>query len=214
MLTYPKNFEGSITIIGEKGTVKIGGVAVNKIEKWEFEDYDDDDRIALYANYQPPNVYGFGHNPYYRNVIDVLLGKDVPSTMEETAENPWKLFRQFTVLPKPKACFFYLYKVRIFSPLGQCNHLINNFRPWAAEFQFGKGNTENVFGKLSDIISMFIIPLSFLRKLKSLIFLTYLTEFLVLNILSVPNWNLPPFFLSTMFFCFIFFCLHNHLIIQ
>jgi len=80
MLTYPKNFEGSITIIGEKGTVKIVGVSVNKIEKWEFEDYDDDDRIAQDANYQPPNVYGFGHNPYYRNVIDVLLGKDVPST--------------------------------------------------------------------------------------------------------------------------------------
>ena len=80
MLTFPKNFEGSITIIGEKGTVKIGGVAANKIEKWEFEDYDDDDRIAQDANYQPPNVYGFGHNPYYRNVIDVLLGKDVPST--------------------------------------------------------------------------------------------------------------------------------------
>lgn len=80
MLTYPKNFEGSITIIGEKGTVKVGGVAVNKIEKWEFEDYDDDDRIALDANYQPPNVYGFGHNPYYRNVVDVLLGKAQPST--------------------------------------------------------------------------------------------------------------------------------------
>jgi UDP-N-acetyl-2-amino-2-deoxyglucuronate dehydrogenase len=80
MLTYPKNFEGSITIIGEKGIVKVGGVAVNKIEKWEFEDYDDDDRIALDTNYVPPNVYGFGHNPYYRNVIDVLLGKAVPST--------------------------------------------------------------------------------------------------------------------------------------
>ncbi|MDD2331800.1 MAG: Gfo/Idh/MocA family oxidoreductase [Candidatus Cloacimonetes bacterium] len=80
MLTYPKNFEGSITIIGEKGTVKVGGVAVNKIEKWEFEDYDDDDRIAQDANYQPPNVYGFGHNPYYRNVTDVLLGIGIPST--------------------------------------------------------------------------------------------------------------------------------------
>jgi UDP-N-acetyl-2-amino-2-deoxyglucuronate dehydrogenase len=80
MLTYPKNFEGSITIIGEKGIVKVGGVAVNKIEKWEFEDYDDDDRIALDTNYVPPNVYGFGHNPYYRNVVDVLLGKAVPST--------------------------------------------------------------------------------------------------------------------------------------
>jgi len=80
MLTYPKNFEGSITIIGEKGTVKVGGVAVNKIEKWDFEEYDDDDRIATDANYQPPNVYGFGHNPYYRNVVDVLLGKAKPST--------------------------------------------------------------------------------------------------------------------------------------
>ncbi|MBW6514533.1 MAG: Gfo/Idh/MocA family oxidoreductase [Candidatus Syntrophosphaera sp.] len=80
MLTYPKNFEGSITIIGEKGTVKIGGVAVNKIEKWEFEDYDDDDKLALDSNYQPPNVYGFGHNPYYRNVIDVLLNRGDPST--------------------------------------------------------------------------------------------------------------------------------------
>ncbi len=80
MLTYPKNFEGSITIIGEKGTVKVGGVAVNKIEKWDFEEYDDDDRIALDANYQPPNVYGFGHGPYYRNVTDVLLQKATPAT--------------------------------------------------------------------------------------------------------------------------------------
>ena len=80
MLTYPKNFEGSITILGEKGSVKVGGFAVNKIEKWEFEDYDDDDRIANETAYQPPNVYGFGHNPYYRNVVDVLLGKAKPST--------------------------------------------------------------------------------------------------------------------------------------
>jgi len=80
MLTYPKNFEGSITIIGEKGIVKVGGVAVNKIEKWEFEEYDDDDRIVLDSNYMPPNVYGFGHNPYYRNVIDTLLNRAVPCT--------------------------------------------------------------------------------------------------------------------------------------
>lgn len=80
MLTYPKNFEGSITIIGEKGTVKISGMAVNKIEKWEFEDYDDDDRIVQDTNYTPPSVYGFGHNPYYNNVVEVLLSKGKPST--------------------------------------------------------------------------------------------------------------------------------------
>ncbi len=80
MLTYPKNYEGSITILGEKGTVKIGGLAVNKIEKWEFEDYDEDDKVIEQSNYQPPNVYGFGHIPYYKNVIDTLNGKAEPNT--------------------------------------------------------------------------------------------------------------------------------------
>lgn len=80
MLTYPKNFEGSVTILGEKGTVKVGGIALNKFEKWEFEEYDDDDRIVNESNYQPPSVYGFGHIPYYHNVIDVLLGRAEPHT--------------------------------------------------------------------------------------------------------------------------------------
>jgi len=80
MLTYPKNFEGSITILGEKGTVKIGGVAINKFEQWDFEEYDDDDKLVAKSNYAPANVYGFGHVPYYRNVIDVLLGKSEPTT--------------------------------------------------------------------------------------------------------------------------------------
>lgn len=74
MLTYPKNYEGSITILGEKGTVKLGGVAVNRIEKWEFEEYDDDDRLVTESNYNPPNVYGLGHLPYYKNVIAALNG--------------------------------------------------------------------------------------------------------------------------------------------
>jgi UDP-N-acetyl-2-amino-2-deoxyglucuronate dehydrogenase len=80
MLTYPKNFEGSITVLGEKGSVKIGGIALNKIEKWEFEEYDDSDSIIERSNYQPPNVYGLGHLPYYKNVIDVLHGECEPDT--------------------------------------------------------------------------------------------------------------------------------------
>ncbi len=74
MLTYPKNFEGSITILGEKGTAKVGGVAVNHVEKWEFEDYDDDDRMLETVNYQPQSVYGYGHIPYYENVVASLNG--------------------------------------------------------------------------------------------------------------------------------------------
>ena len=75
MLTYPRNLEGSITILGEKGSVKIGGTAVNRVEQWLFSDYDDDDKLVEGASTNPPNVYGFGHEAYYRNVLAVLRGE-------------------------------------------------------------------------------------------------------------------------------------------
>jgi len=80
MLTYPKNYEGSITIIGEKGTVRVGGIAVNEIEKWEFEDGKDFDEQVASASYETTSVYGFGHPLYYKNVIAVLQGKAEPET--------------------------------------------------------------------------------------------------------------------------------------
>jgi UDP-N-acetyl-2-amino-2-deoxyglucuronate dehydrogenase len=80
MLTYPKNLEGSITIIGEKGTVRIGGVAVNKIEHWEFADSDADDKAVEQASYDTTSVYGFGHPQYYDNVIKSLRGEAMPDT--------------------------------------------------------------------------------------------------------------------------------------
>ena len=78
MLTYPKNLEGSITILGEKGTVKISGSAVNKIEHWEFEDQSPDDQLVEAASYQTTSVYGFGHPPYYENLLDTLNGLAQP----------------------------------------------------------------------------------------------------------------------------------------
>jgi UDP-N-acetyl-2-amino-2-deoxyglucuronate dehydrogenase len=80
VLTYPRNFEGSITIIGERGTVKIGGTAVNRVEHWTFAEYDDDDKLVEAANTNPPTVYGFGHEGYYRNVLAVLRGEAKPET--------------------------------------------------------------------------------------------------------------------------------------
>ena len=80
MLTYPKNLEGSITILGEKGTVRVGGVAVNDIQHWEFDESMDYDQQVKEANYQTTSVYGFGHPLYYKNVIDVLRGKAEPET--------------------------------------------------------------------------------------------------------------------------------------
>jgi UDP-N-acetyl-2-amino-2-deoxyglucuronate dehydrogenase len=80
MLTYPKNLEGSITILGEKGTVKIGGVAVNEVQHWEFEDKNSDDIKIKEASYETTSVYGFGHPLYYENVINVMRGEAEPET--------------------------------------------------------------------------------------------------------------------------------------
>ena len=74
MLTYPENLEGSITILGERGTVRVGGVAVNDIQVWEFDEPRDYDADIQSANYETTSVYGFGHPLYYKNVVDVLRG--------------------------------------------------------------------------------------------------------------------------------------------
>lgn len=78
MLTYPKNLEGSITIIGEKGTVRIGGVAVNEIQCWEFADSREEDKSVKKSSYSTASVYGFGHPRYYENIIKVLRGEVEP----------------------------------------------------------------------------------------------------------------------------------------
>jgi UDP-N-acetyl-2-amino-2-deoxyglucuronate dehydrogenase len=75
MLTYPKNLEGSITILGESGTVRIGGLAVNEIQHWQFADERPEDADIKKANYETTSVYGFGHPLYYDNVIKTLRGE-------------------------------------------------------------------------------------------------------------------------------------------
>ena len=80
MLTWPKNLEGSITILGERGSVRVGGVAVNKIEHWEFDEKHAMDAKIADASYQTTSVYGFGHPLYYDNVISTLRGEAQPET--------------------------------------------------------------------------------------------------------------------------------------
>jgi predicted dehydrogenase len=72
--SYGKNMEGSLTIFGEKGTVKIGGQYLNEleyqnIEDFEFKDLPEGNKANNYGTY-------FGsmsnHNKIYENVIDVL----------------------------------------------------------------------------------------------------------------------------------------------
>ena len=75
MLTHNKNFEGSITLLGDRGTVRVGGVAVNRIEHWEFDAPHEDDAKVASASYGVESVYGPGHPLYYDNVINTLRGE-------------------------------------------------------------------------------------------------------------------------------------------
>ncbi len=76
VLTYPRNLEGSVTILGEKGVVKIGGVAMNKIEHWDFADKKDYDQEVVNANYATDSVYGYGHVRNYKNIFASLRGEE------------------------------------------------------------------------------------------------------------------------------------------
>jgi UDP-N-acetyl-2-amino-2-deoxyglucuronate dehydrogenase len=75
MLTYPKNLEGSITVLGERGSVRLGGVAVNRFDHWQFADPDPDDELVDEANHQTASVHGRGHIPYYDNLIRTMRGQ-------------------------------------------------------------------------------------------------------------------------------------------
>ena len=70
----PTDLEGSISVLGEGGTVEIGGFAVNKMKVWNFgKPEQNDDKVMEQYSVNPPNVYGFGHQAYYEHVVDCIL---------------------------------------------------------------------------------------------------------------------------------------------
>jgi UDP-N-acetyl-2-amino-2-deoxyglucuronate dehydrogenase len=74
--TRPNDLEGSISILGEGGSVEIGGFAVNKMKVWQFAKAEVDDELVMDTySVNPPNVYGFGHHAYYEHVVDCIQNK-------------------------------------------------------------------------------------------------------------------------------------------
>lgn len=76
MLTYPKNLATSLTVVGQRGTVRIGGPLCNRIQAWDFaDDAAVDDEIERIAE-TVPDAIRQGHHTVYRNVVDDLRGVD------------------------------------------------------------------------------------------------------------------------------------------
>ena len=74
---YPKNLEETLSIFGEKGTVVIGGLAVNELKTWRFED-DNEDEVKKDLQVKIDSVYGKGHTPLFKDVIDAINNNTQP----------------------------------------------------------------------------------------------------------------------------------------
>ncbi|MEG2307387.1 MAG: Gfo/Idh/MocA family oxidoreductase, partial [Erysipelotrichaceae bacterium] len=89
---YPKNLEETLYIFGEKGTVKAGGKSVNIIEEWNFEDNKEDANLVKEQNSEnPESVYGFGHNPLYKDVIHAIETHTKPLVDAEAGKRALEL---------------------------------------------------------------------------------------------------------------------------
>lgn len=76
---YPANLEETLYLFGEKGTVKAGGHSVNIIEEWLFADQiDDPEAVKAQYSENPPDIYGFGHQPLYADMIDAVINHRQP----------------------------------------------------------------------------------------------------------------------------------------
>ncbi len=113
--TRPRDLEGSISVLGEKGSVVIGGFAVNQMQSWAFNDEQEGDSEVLEKySVNPPNVYGFGHQAYYehvvscishggQNLVDGFQGRksiELISAIYESVETGKEVFLRF----KPLKC--------------------------------------------------------------------------------------------------------------
>lgn len=111
----PKDLEGSLSVLGEKGSVEIGGFAVNKMVHWNFQEkLDGDDEVMEKYSVNPPNVYGFGHQSYYEHIVDCIINNkehlvdglegrksvELISAIYESMETRKEVFLRF----KPEKC--------------------------------------------------------------------------------------------------------------
>lgn len=111
----PRDLEGSISILGEKGSVEIGGFAVNRMKSWDFtQPVAGDAEVMQKYSVNPPNVYGFGHQAYYEHVVeglerdsqqlvDGLVGRrslELIMAIYESVETGKEVFLRF----RPKFC--------------------------------------------------------------------------------------------------------------
>lgn len=70
--TRPKDLEGSISILGEKGSIVIGGFFMNELTTWEFENPKEDDKNMIEKYGKNPEGWGYNLGEYLKGVIQSI----------------------------------------------------------------------------------------------------------------------------------------------
>jgi len=85
-LTWPQNLEGSVTLFGERGSVQVGGTALNRITLWKVAgQLEQEAEILTSQRVDPPSVYGYSHREVIRDFAQALLDGRPPGTPGEEA---------------------------------------------------------------------------------------------------------------------------------
>jgi len=88
-LTYPENLEGSVAIFGERGSVKIGGTALNRKVIWKIAGaLEHEKELLTREQVDPPSVYGTSHRAVIADMIAAVNEQREPTTNGAQARKP------------------------------------------------------------------------------------------------------------------------------
>jgi UDP-N-acetyl-2-amino-2-deoxyglucuronate dehydrogenase len=91
-LTWPQNLEGSVAVFGARGSVKIGGTALNRITMWKVEgELEQEAEILTSQVVDPPSVYGYSHREVIRNFAAAIRDGHAPDTTGAEARKSLEL---------------------------------------------------------------------------------------------------------------------------
>ena len=88
----PRDFEASLSVVGEKGMVLVGGIALNRIDTWTFvEPQPGDDTVPERCSQDVPTGYGLSHATVLQEIFDRLRAGSnaAPVPVEDAGRAVW-----------------------------------------------------------------------------------------------------------------------------
>jgi len=70
--TRPQDLEGSLSILGERGAVEVGGFFMNKLKTWQFTEPQPGDEKIFETHGQNPDIFAWNHTEYLKDVVQAI----------------------------------------------------------------------------------------------------------------------------------------------